>query len=244
MTDNDNDISEVAKQILNNEESLRGAPRSKIVEAISVLLLARPLRASEIAANLGFEAKYISSYLSYWRKKGLVYQEGGKWHLTTSGELFAKEVITNYNNSRFKEMVVFAKQILSNDQVKPSINNKDVQKTDKNEKEVLSFIEDKTNKANKKQQKSNLEECLRDLTEKLNQEENELIKFLLDKYKQWGSTYLYMDQIQEELKADNVWLFRILKGLQTKRLVYLYQDPKLGLRIGFTQSFKKRIEEC
>ncbi len=141
-------------------------------------------------------------------------------------------------------MVVFAKQILSNDQVKPSINNKDVQKTDKNERKFCRLLKDKTNKANKKQQKSNLEECLRDLTEKLNQEENELIKFLLDKYKQWGSTYLYMDQIQEELKADNVWLFRILKGLQTKRLVYLYQDPKLGLRIGFTQSFKKRIEEC
>lgn len=76
-------------------------------------------------------------------KKRLSISRRRKWHLTTSGELFAKEVITNYNNSRFKEMVVFAKQILSNDQVKPSINNKDVQKTDKNEKEVLSLLKTK-----------------------------------------------------------------------------------------------------
>ncbi len=244
MVDSDNDIAEIASQILNNEKELRGSPRSKVVEAISVLLLARPLRASEIAVNLGFETKYVSSYLSYWRKKGLVYQEAGKWHLTTSGEMFAKEVITNYNNSRFKEMVVVAKQILTNEEVNSTMNNKNVQKTDKTEKEVLSFIEDKTSMKDKKQQNKNLMDCLNDLTSKLNEEENELIKFLLGKYKQWGSTYLYMDQIQEELKADSGWLFRVLKGLQTKRLIYLYQDPKLGLRIGFTQSFKKKIEEC
>ncbi len=244
MAEPDNDIADVAKQILRNEKELTGAPRSKIVEAISVLLLARPLRASEIAANLGFETKYVSSYLSYWRKKGLVYQEGGKWHLSSSGEMFAKEIITNYNNSRFKEMVVVAKQILTSEEVKPTMNNKETQKTDKTEKEVLSFIEEKTSKKNKKQQERNLDDCLSELRKKLSDEENELLGFLLDKYKQWGSTYLYMDQIQEELKADNVWLFRILKGLQTKRLIYLYQDPKLGLRIGFTQSLKKKMEEC
>ena len=48
-----------------NEKQLKTGPRSKLMEAVLILLLARPLRTSEIAVNLGLETKYESSYPSY-----------------------------------------------------------------------------------------------------------------------------------------------------------------------------------
>ncbi|MEM4115486.1 MAG: replication initiator protein WhiP, partial [Saccharolobus sp.] len=100
------DIEEIAQQLVNEEKEFKGSPRSKLVEAIILLLHARPLRTVEISANLGYETKYISSYLSYWRKKGLVYQDGGRWHLSRKGEDLAKELLEAYNSSKFKEMLV------------------------------------------------------------------------------------------------------------------------------------------
>ncbi len=106
----DDDINEIAEEI--TKQYLKGSPRSKLVEAVIILLHARPLRTSEIASNLGYETKYISSYLSYWKRKGLVYQEGGRWYLSPDGENLAKSIIDSYSNSRFKEMLVIAKQVL------------------------------------------------------------------------------------------------------------------------------------
>ncbi|BAB66289.1 WhiP protein [Sulfurisphaera tokodaii str. 7] len=226
-----------------NEKQLKTGPRSKLMEAVLILLLARPLRTSEIAVNLGLETKYVSSYLSYWRKKGLVYQEAGRWHLSSQGEDLAKEIIEERNNSKFIEYLAFAKQIL-NENVKQTMNNKKETKENKEEKEFLSFIDDLTSTRNKKQQKGNLTDCISDILEKIDEEEKELLIFLLNKYKQWGSTYVYLDQIQEEFNADTGWLFKVLRKLQTKRILYLYHDPKLGLRIGFTQQLKDRINNC
>ncbi|BFH74306.1 hypothetical protein SJAV_22500 [Sulfurisphaera javensis] len=237
--DADINIEELNEEI----KQLKTGPRSKLMEAILVLLLARPLRTSEIAINLGLETKYVSSYLSYWRKKGLVYQEAGRWHLSAQGEDLAKEIIEEKNNSKFVEYLAFAKQIL-NENVNQTINNKKQTKQDKDGKEFLSFIVDLTNSKVNKQQKSNLTDCIADILEKLDDEEKELLSFLLNKYKQWGSTYVYIDQIQEEFNADTGWLFKVLRKLQTKRILYLYHDPKLGLRIGFTQQFKDKISNC
>ncbi|WP_420809449.1 replication initiator protein WhiP [Acidianus sulfidivorans] len=209
------------------------------MEAIIVLLNARPLRTSEIASNLGYQTKYISSYLSYWKKKNLVYQDGGRWYLTPEGENLAKAIIDSYSNSRFKEMLVIAKQMI--DQVKETKNNKTEQNKKEEEKEVLSFIDSKTNSKIKKQQNTNPEDCVKEILEKLDDDERDILLFIIDKYKQWGSTYIYIDQLQEEYKADMGWLFKVLRQLQTKRILYLYQDPKLGLRIGFSKSFKDKL---
>jgi Mn-dependent DtxR family transcriptional regulator len=115
----DDEINEIAEEI--TKTYLKGSPRSKLVEAVIILLHARPLRTSEIASNLGYETKYISSYLSYWKRKGLVYQEGGRWYLSPDGENLAKSIIDSYSNSRFREMLVIAKQVL--EPVNQSINN-------------------------------------------------------------------------------------------------------------------------
>lgn len=237
------DIEEIIQQI-SEEKLFTGSPRSKLVEAILVLLYARPLRTSEIAANLGYETKYISSYLSYWKKKGLVYQEGGRWHLSRKGEELAKELMESYTNSKFKEMLLLAKQILDSKQVKQSINNKTKEKQDKNKQELLLFIDDQTSKMENKQQKSNITDCIKEILKKLDQDEKEIIKYLLDKYMEWGTTYIYLDQLQEELKADTNWIFKVLKSLQTKRLLYIYQDPKMGVRIGLSQTLKKLLYDC
>jgi len=77
--------------------------------------------------------------------------------------------------------------------------------------------------------------------ENLDSDEKEILLFLLNKYKQWGSTYMYLDQMQEEFGADFNWLIKVLRNLQTKRIVYLYHDPKLGFRIGFTQEAKRTL---
>ncbi len=233
MTDKDIEITdELTKQ-------LESSPRSKLVEAIIVLLHARPLRTSEISSNLGYQTKYISSYLSYWKKKGLVYQDGGRWYLTPQGENLAKAIIDSYSNSRFKEMLVIAKQML--EQVKEPINNKSEQKEEKKEKAVLSFIDSKTSNMVKKQQNKDPSVCIKEILAKLDDDEKDILLYLVNKYKQWGSTYVYIDQIQEEYKADVGWLFKVLRQLQTKRILYLYQDPKLGLRIGFSKSFKEKL---
>ena len=238
------DIEEIAQQLVNEEKEFKGSPRSKLVEAIILLLYARPLRTVEISANLGYETKYISSYLSYWRKKGLVYQEGGRWHLSRKGEDLAKELLEAYNSSKFKEMLVLAKQILSDKQVNQTVNNKNEIKEDKNKQKVLLFIGEKTSKDNKKQQEHNLTDCIKEVLNKLDEDENEILKYLLNKYIEWGTTYIYFDQLQEELKADTSWILKVLKGLQTKRLLYIYQDPKMGIRIGLAKSFKELLNNC
>ncbi|MCY0883123.1 MAG: replication initiator protein WhiP, partial [Acidianus infernus] len=143
----DTDVEKLAEELT---KQLEGSPRSKLVEAIIILLHARPLRTSEIASNLGYQTKYISSYLSYWKKKGLVYQDGGRWYLTPQGENLAKAIIDSYSNSRFKEMLVIAKQML--EQVKEPMNNKNEQKEEREKKVVLSFIDSKTSNTVKKQQ--------------------------------------------------------------------------------------------
>jgi predicted transcriptional regulator len=236
----DDEINEIAEEI--TKTYLKGSPRSKLVEAVIILLHARPLRTSEIASNLGYETKYISSYLSYWKRKGLVYQEGGRWYLSPDGENLAKSIIDSYSNSRFREMLVIAKQVL--EPVNQSINNNNPQNSAKKNKEVLSFIDSKTSNKNNKRQNKDITVCISEILEKLDVDEKDILMFLINRYKQWQSTYIYIDQLQEEYKADSTWLFKVLRNLQTKRILYLYNDPRLGFRIGFSQSFKRRLENC
>ena len=68
-------------------------PRSRLVDAIFVMLLARPMRSGEIAGILGYSSRYVASYLSYWRKRGYVEYEGGYWHLTPLGRSYAGRIV-------------------------------------------------------------------------------------------------------------------------------------------------------
>jgi len=51
---NNDNIDEIINQIKNNE---KGGPRSKLVDAILILLISRPMRSNEIAQYLNKETK-------------------------------------------------------------------------------------------------------------------------------------------------------------------------------------------
>ncbi|WP_062420050.1 hypothetical protein [Sulfolobus acidocaldarius] len=201
------------------EKILKSGPRSKLMEAVMILLLARPMCIRDR------------------------YQEAGRWHLSRVGEDLAKEILESKNNTKFTEYLAIAKE-LYNEKVKQTINDKTKKKDNKDRKEFLLFIDQQTSQDVNKRQNKEPEVCIEEVLEKLDADEKDLVSFLLKKYKEWGATYVYLDQLQEEYGADSGWLFRVLRKLQTKRILYLYHDPKLGLRIGFTQSLKDKLNEC
>ena len=96
-------------------ESLKekGGPRSKLVDAILVLLLARPMKAAEIAEVLSKEPKYVSSYLSYWKSRGYVGYGLGTWYLTPKGEDYARQVAEAQRDERFNEFMALAQRLMS-----------------------------------------------------------------------------------------------------------------------------------
>lgn len=221
-------------------------PRSRTMEAIILLLHARPLRASEIATNLGFESKYVSSYLSYWKRRGVVYQEGGRWYLTDKGEMLVSAILDEINNTRFNEYLALAKQLV---EVKQTKKDKKEGGKDKTSAEVLSFIGGLTSKGDKKRQRDDVAhiiQCIENQEQygQLTDDEREVLLGLIKHYLKWGSTYMYLEQLQQELGADRSWLFNILKLLQSKKCIYIYNDPKLGTRIGLSKGIKDLVNEC
>lgn len=235
-------IDELINQIKNNE---KGGPRSKLVDAILILLISRPMRSNEIAQYLNKETKYISSYLSYWKERGFVEYDMGLWYLTPKGEDFAREIISKTSDEKFNEFVALAQKV-AGELVKPTINNKSNIRESVKTKESLSFIANKTNSAdNKRQNRVSQVACvLQQLKETIDEEEMEITSFLLTHYAKYGVTYVYLDQMMERLNADYGWLLKRLRNLQSKGILYIYTDPKLGIRVGLTRNVKEMLRNC
>ncbi len=239
----DREIAEVVEKV---SKQLKGqGPRSKIVEAILVLLHARPMKSAEIASYLGYTTRYISSYLSYWKTRGLVEYIGGYWQLTPLGETIAQQIIDKYKNTQVKEHILLAQQIIS-EQVKPAINSNNIPVTPPEPSRFLPFIAVKTSQNSPQQAPESQVACIKQAIryDKLSDEEKEVVDLLLEHYITWGSTYMYVDQIMETLHANEVWLMQVLKKLQVKHIVYLYQDPRLGTRVGFSKTLRKVLDAC
>ncbi|MCE4613202.1 MAG: replication initiator protein WhiP [Desulfurococcales archaeon] len=226
-------------------EADRSGPRSKLVDAIFVLLLSRPMRASEIAGVLGYEPKYVSSYLSYWKSRGFVEYEAGLWYLTSQGEEYAREVVARETDEAFNRFVALAKKIAS-ESLKPTRKDKNEGSQPRRESGFLSFIVDQKNLINNKiQDRSSKAACATSILQRvLDEEEMEVAGALLKHYTRWGTTYTYVDQLAEEMRADTGWLMKILRLLQSKGIVYIYTDPRLGLRVGLTRKVKEILESC
>ncbi len=243
------DVTELLRKILNETKveekgKKRGGPRSKLVEAILVLLLSKPLRSADIGRALGLESKYVSSYLSYWKIRGLVYNEHGLWYLTPEGEEYARQVLNNIMSTKFNEYLIIAKQILASSNI-PTINYKKREKAEKRSQDFLSFIVDLKGKTDNKQERIEKAKCvLQSLQEHLTSDEQEVLKHILNHYAEWGSTYLYLDQLQEQLNADTQWIFKIIRSLQTKQLLYIYTDQRMGIRVGFSKKLKELLSAC
>ncbi len=240
----ENEIVEVVETLLKEKWS-RSGPRSRLVEALIVLLHGKPMKAAEIAQYLGYNSRYISSYLSYWRVRGLFEYVNGLWQLTPKGEQVAQLIISRYQEQRFNEYLMIAKQILG-EQVKTAVNDNNTQVTPHSSSRSLSFIAGKTGQKIPQPDRKHQAECLKQLINynELPDEEKEVLDLLLEHYTKWNSTYMYVDQIIEQLQANEIWLMKILKSLQAKHLIYLYRDPRLGTRVGFSRSIKKLLGQC
>ncbi|MFP3227914.1 MAG: replication initiator protein WhiP [Caldisphaera sp.] len=239
---NNDNIDEIINQIKNNE---KGGPRSKLVDAILILLISRPMRSNEIAQYLNKETKYISSYLSYWKERGFVEYDMGLWYLTPKGEDFAREIISKTSDEKFNEFVALAQKV-AGELIKKTINDKNNISEKGKTKESLSFIVNKTNSAdNKRQNRVSQVACvLQQLKDSIDEEEMEITSFLLTHYAKYGVTYVYLDQITERLNADYNWLLKRLRNLQSKGILYIYTDPRLGIRVGLTRNLKDMLRNC
>jgi Mn-dependent DtxR family transcriptional regulator len=232
-------------RVIENALRGRGGPRSRLVDAILVLLLSRPMRSSEIGEVLGKEAKYISSYLSYWKDRGYVDYDLGLWYLTPKGEEYARQIAERETDERFNEFVALAHRIAS--RLSQTRNNKaKALRADVTDESQL-FIAELTERSDRKQQgnRASVAACvLQSLKDRLTDEETEVVMEMLSHYTMYGVTYMYMDQLAERLKADYEWLIRRVRDLQSKGIVYIYTDPRLGIRVGFSKAAKEVLATC
>jgi len=243
---------EVAWNLTEQKERYRReqGPRSPLVEAIAVLLLARPMRAAEIAQTLGYPTRYISSYLSYWKARGYFENVSGYWQLTAKGEEFARQVIEKRLNGRVSQFAALARQIIEDvwgEQIKQTRNRKRVGKPAEQSSQFLPFIAaDKGKSGNKRKTAIHPIHCLASIidVDELSDEELEILEIMINHYVKWGSTYMYIDQLQQKLDADPAWLLKVLKSLQSKGIIYIYNDRRLGTRIGFSKRLRDHITTC
>lgn len=227
----------------------RGGPRSRIVEAIAVLLLARPMRAAEIAEALGYPTRYVSSYLSYWRTRGLFDYENGFWTLTDEGEEYARSIVEREMNSRVAQYAALARKLLEGpptEQVPAAMNRKTRRRHSKQSGEALQFIatsKDARGNEGQSLRRACIQALLAEL-EELSSDERQVLEALLHHYERWGSTYTYLDHLEKELEADRIWLLGVLRLLQAKKLVYIYNDRRLGVRVGLSRKLRETLTGC
>jgi len=169
----------------------------------------------------------------------------GLWYLTPKGEDFAREIISKTSDEKFNEFVALAQKV-AGELIKKTINDKNNISEKGKTKESLSFIVNKTNSAdNKRQNRVSQVACvLQQLKDSIDEEEMEITSFLLTHYAKYGVTYVYLDQITERLNADYNWLLKRLRNLQSKGILYIYTDPRLGIRVGLTRNLKDMLRNC
>jgi len=242
----DIDFRKLAEALASRRSRGRGGPRSRLVDAIMVLLLSKPMRAAEIAEIFNLQSKYVSSYLSYWRSRGFVEYDRGFWYLTPEGEEYARAVVERAKSAISDEYRMLALDLVGRGDFKLTINDRKHVARSKNEGKSQSFIVSKRFKVNnKRQERVSAVICVQNsLKDEIDEEEFEVLSALLTHYARWGSTYIYIDQLQERLKADYTWLIRKVRSLQTKNLIYVYNDPRLGIRIGLSKRVKEMLENC
>jgi hypothetical protein len=203
------------------------------------------MRSSELASILGFSSRYVSSYLSYWKVRGIVDYDSGYWYLTPKGEALAREVYERETRRGSDEYAVLARKILESN-FNQAIKGKSVAQTRGEGGEPLPFIAELKDKSGSKlQERVSAGVCIvNKLKELIGEEELDILMTLITHYSRWGTTYMYLDQLQERLNADYTWLMKVLRELQSKGLIYIYTDPRLGVRVGFSKNLRYQLEVC
>ena len=74
----------------------------------------------------------------------------------------------------------------------------------------------------------------------LGEEERLVLGYLVEHKCKWGSNYSYFDELLEELNMPAEELLRVLRRLQSRRLVYLYEDKrKRAVRVGLGRALRE-----
>ena len=224
----------------------RSGPRSRLVDAIMLLLLSKPMRSAEIGEVLGLQSKYVASYLSYWKTRGYVAYDSGFWYLTPTGEEYANTILERVKREASNELEILARRIAGERHVGTTGNDKNQAPRARGQGPSQSFIVGQTGMvSNERQDRGSRVVCaLNALKGQLDGDEFEVVNVLLLHYAKWGSTYMYIDQLQERMQADYNWLMRTVRRLQAKNVVYIYNDPRLGMRIGLSRKLKEYLEAC
>jgi len=230
-------------------------PRSRIVEALLLLLYSKPMRSSELARIVGKPAKVISSYLSYWRTRGYVEYISGYWRLTERGVRFVEDILLRVQGKSADPSVVRLAHKLLSEPVRTTENDSSRQKNATVKPEIQSFFVKRTDSVVGKQthqadtSKERLAKALRCLhkaaeIKNLTEDEVFVLEHMVKHYIDWQSTYMYLDQVAEELNFQPSELLKIVKSLQVKKLLYIYNDRRLGLRIGLGKTVKDLLAMC
>jgi len=210
-----------------------------------LLLYSRPMKSCEIAKRLGKPSRYISSYLSYWKSRGLVDYRAGYWFLTKEGEEYVKMLVASMRLSA-EEQLSHKKM---SDLVNQTMNSNDRRKEAKSSGSPQSFIVEQTGTIGGEDTHNRVARALRCLNDvmsnrDLDEEEYAVLQHLVKHYAEWGSTYRYIDQIAESLRYEPKQLLIVLRKLQTKKLIYMYSDRRFGLRVGLGKGLKQLIDKC
>lgn len=218
-----------------------------------LLLYSRPMRSSEVAALLGKSVRVVSSYLSYWKSRGYVAYRSGYWYLTRAGEEHVSMLLSSLQAPVLgpQEVVVLAQNLIR-ERVLPTINSSNTLKRRQGAAEIQSFVVDETGSFVGKRDlltlggRAEVLGCLEKILEAKNLSEDEasVLRHLVKHYVEWSSTYLYLDQLADELHYHASELVEVLKKLQAKKLVYLYADRRFGIRVGLGRSLKLLLDQC
>ncbi|MCS7111103.1 MAG: hypothetical protein N3E36_06835 [Sulfolobales archaeon] len=250
------DNTQLSYEDASSRRPLERGPRSRVVDAVLLMLYLRPMRSREIASIIGKTSKLVSSYLSYWRSRGYVGYRSGYWFLTKTGEGYVKTFLESLSIPILTPTdVVQLAQKLINEPDFSTINSWIQQDSHQKETEIQQFTEKRTDSKVGKQysvsdpQKGGIIKALECVTrilasKDLVEEESQILNFMIKHYVEWNSTYMYLDQIAEELHYPNSELVAILRRLQSKKLVYLYTDTRFGIRVGLGKSFKQLLDMC
>jgi len=244
----DSTTTETSTQTPSIELRIRG-PRSQFVNTILLLLYRRPMRSAELAKILGKPSRYVSSYLSYWKSRGLVTYRAGYWMLTKLGEEYVRMLMSMETNTLGEEVGTFTHRRTS-EQVRQTINGYGSQGRADERPGIQPFTAGQIGSLwDERNTEHRIERALKCLDHVLGnkdllEEEMYVLKYLVKHYVEWGSTYTYLDQLAEDLHYDTRTLLSTLRKLQTKKLIYIFADRRFGYRIGLSKPLKQLIDAC
>lgn len=198
-------------------EDLKRPITSPVTAALLLTLLesgwaTTEMLAEEVERLTGrrMRAKDLLRYLRYYQQKGWVTSASPLWSLTDEGRCF----VLKYER--------WLRRLVGDLSQKPTVGESFVWHTEPDG--TVSYGIPKTAK-----------ERLNDVIDRLrpylrNGDEEAVLRVLVANYLETGSTYMYVDELAEELESSPSWLYQhVLRRMRGRGLIYVWRDGKVGL---------------